>query len=302
MISICLTKFTEDPWSRIIMQGFFKALKNFDSFCTVEEIFGYPKKKYDLIILIGIRSIVKRNLDKSKIIPFCEKLIDMGDDAMDPRRNYEDIYLYFNPSSKKLYDHYQYIPKFILEEYLYPEPHDENYLNVYVDHFKYQNVSERDVSIIAIKKIFNDIQNSKVPLKVFYHTSKGIEVNRLTPEIPEIGTSQCASFIPFEDIAYYYRNTDVFLPTHRETQGMVAQEIAACGGITVLQDWMYPRTTHSQFPAMLYKNTQEIDFLFIKKVLKNYPKNEIITNTIKKCGFNNFQEKLKIIIKKLFKL
>ena len=300
MITICLTKFTKDPWSKIIMQGFVKALKNYDSFCSVEEIYGYPKKKYDLIILIGIRSIVKRNLDKSKIIPFCKKLIDMGDDAMDPRRNYEDIYLYFNPSSKKLYDHYQYIPKFILEEHLYPETRDDDYLNVYVDHFKYQNISERDISIIAIKKIFNDIQNSKVPLKVFYHTSKGIEVNRLIPEIPEIGISQCSSFIPFEDIAYYYRNTDVFFPTHRETQGMVAQEIAACGGITVLQDWMYPKTTHDQFPAMLYKQNQKIDFVFIKEVLKDYSKDQIRKNTIKKCGFNNFQKRLKVIIKKLF--
>ena len=81
---------------------------------------------------------------------------------------------------------------------------------------------------------------------------------------------------------------------------MAAQETAACGGITVLQDRMYPNTTHDQFPAMLYKANQEIDFLFIKEVLKNHPKSQIRTNTIKKCGFNNFQEKLKIIIKKLF--
>ena len=53
-------------------------------------------KKYDLLILVGILSIVKRNLDKSKIIPFCDKLIGMGDDAIESRRNYEDIYLYFN--------------------------------------------------------------------------------------------------------------------------------------------------------------------------------------------------------------
>ena len=133
------------------MEGFYKALKEPNLFCNVEKISGYPQKKYDLLILVGIRSLIKRDLDKSKIIPYCDKLIDMGDNSMDPRRNYEDIYLFFNPSSKKLYEHYRHIPKFFLEEYLYPEPRHNDVLNVFVDHFKYQNVSERNVSITAIK-------------------------------------------------------------------------------------------------------------------------------------------------------
>ena len=80
----------------------------------------------------------------------------MGDDSMDPRRNCEDIYFYFNPSSRKLYEHYQYLPKFILEEYLYPEHRNDDNLNIYIDHFKYQNISEREQSINAIEKICLD--------------------------------------------------------------------------------------------------------------------------------------------------
>ena len=300
MINICLTKFTNDPWEKVIMKGFLKALKQMESFCTVEEIYGYPKKYYDLIILVGIRPIVKRNLDKSKITNFCKKIIDMGDFSMDPRRNCEDIYLYFNPSSKKLHDHYQYIPKFILEEYLYPETRKDNVLNVYVDHFAYSNPTLRQESIDTINKIFLDIKKSDVNMNVFYHTSKGIEINRLEPEIPKIGVSQCASYIPFEEISYYYRITDVFLPTHRETQGMLAQEIGACGGITVLQEWMYPKTTHDQFAAMLYEKSQTIDFHFIKKVLSGLNKQEIRNITLTKCGFLNFKNRLKEIIEMLF--
>ena len=221
----------------------------------------------------------------------------MGDDAMDPRRNYEDIYLYFNPSSKKLHDHYRYIPKFVLEEYLFIEPREDETLNVYVDHFKYQNISEREQSVGAIKKIFKDINSSNVKMNVFYHTSKGIEVNRLDPEIPEKGVSQCSLYIPFEELSYYYRLTDVFLPTHRETQGMVAQEIGACGGITVLQEWMYPKLTHDQFPAMLYKHEQTIDFNFIREVLTKFNKEDLRKNTLAKCGFTNFQNQLHIILK-----
>ena len=41
----------------------------------------------------------------------------------------------------------------------------------------------------------NDIKKSDIPLNVFYHTSNGIETNRMTPEIPDENISQCAKFI-----------------------------------------------------------------------------------------------------------
>ena len=81
---------------------------------------------------------------------------------------------------------------------------------------------------------------------------------------------------------------------------MVAQEIGACGGITVLQDWMYPKTTHDQFAAMLYKDNQIIDFNFIKTVLGSMHKEKIRNITLSKCGFINFQNRLREIIQMLF--
>ena len=297
MIKVCLTKFTNDPWTKVIMRGFHKALK--DEF-IVEKIFGYPKKKYDLIILIGIRSIVKRNLDENKILPYCTKLIDMGDNGMDPRRNFEDAYIYFVPSNEKLYDHYYYLPKFILENHLYPNKEKSEVLNVYVDHFKCQTRKERQISINTINKIFIDIKNSNVPLNVFYHTSNGIELNRMDAEIPDENISQCAKFIPFEKITEFYRKTDIFLPTHRETQGMLAQEFGACGGITVLQDWMYPQNTHHQFPSIFYKENQKIDFAYIKTILDKHSKNEFRNIVLKYCGFENFKFELQKLIRLLF--
>ena len=47
MRSICLTKFTKNPWANVMMEGFKKALKNKLSLYNVEEIYGYPQKKYD---------------------------------------------------------------------------------------------------------------------------------------------------------------------------------------------------------------------------------------------------------------
>ena len=299
MINICLTKFTDDPWSKIIMEGFFLALKNNKDF-KVEKIYGYPEKKYHLIILVGIRSIIKRNLDANKILACCKKLIDMGDSAMDPRRNFEDAYIYFVPSSKKLYEHYYYLPKFILEEHLYPAKKKSEILNVYVDHFKYQTKKERQISINAINKIFIDIKNSNIPLNVFYHTSNGIEINRMDAEIPEENISQCAKFIPFKEITKFYRKTDIFFPTHRETQGMLAQEFGACGGITVLQDWMYPKNTHHQFPSIFYKETQRINFVYIKNIIDKHTKSEFRDIVLKSCGFENFKIELQKLIRLLF--
>ena len=70
--------------------------------------------------------------------------------------------------------------------------------------------------------------------------------------MPEIPDKEYLSLtcIPFETIAEYYRKTDIFLPTHRETQGMLAQEIGTCGGITVLQEWMYIINIY-QFPNVI---------------------------------------------------
>ena len=300
MRSICLTKFNKNPWENVMMEGFKKALKNKSSLYNVEEIYGYPQKKYDVIILIGIRSIVKQKLDKDKIIPYCKKLIDMGDSSMDPRRNYEDAYIYFIPSKKKLHKHYHYLPKFILEEHLYPSSKKEDNLNVFVDHFNYQNEDERDISIKVIEKIFFDLRNSDIQLNVFYHTSKGIEKNRFFPEIPKKGISNCSKYIPFEKITEFYRKTDIFFPTHRETQGMLAQEIGACGGLTVLQDWMYPRSTHHQFPAIFYKQDQKIDFKFLQKISQKHSKEEIRKYVLNQCGFNIFESKLNHLINTLF--
>ena len=175
MITICLTRFTDGPYVHVLMDAFYKALSAYKSKFKIFRQFGYPETKYDLIVLIGIRSIVKRNLDPKRILPFCTKLIDMGDSSMDPRRNYEDLYFYFNPSSKKKYKHYIYLPKFLFEEYLFPEQKREKGLTVFVDHFKFQNPNEKEQSILAIKKIFESLKSTNQISKVFYHTSKELK-------------------------------------------------------------------------------------------------------------------------------
>ena len=291
MITICLAQFTDGPWVKVTTNVFQKALSFYKSEFKTDVIFGYPKKNYDIIILMGIRAIVKQNLDTNKIRPFCKKLIDMGDSSMDPRSNSEDLYFYFLKSNKKLYNHYTYLPKPIVTDHLFPDKYDDDLLTVYVDHFKYQNEMEREITINAINKIFFSINNSKIPLRVFYHTSKGVELNRLSPEITD-SKAQIAKYLSHEEIAKYYRKTDVFFPTHRETQGMVAQEIAICGGVTVLQPWMYPKVTHREFAHILYDQQDEIDFLSIRNHLKKLSPKLIREHALKNCNLDKFKNEL----------
>jgi hypothetical protein len=303
MKKIALIKFVDGPWDRMIQDIFYKVLINEGSF-NVTKLHDYPKNNdfFDLIILCGIRSVIKNNLDAKRLKSSCKYLADMGDSGLDSRTGVEDLYFYFLPSDKKLYKHYYYLPKFVDEEHLYPEQSNDKLLTIFIDHYKHQNDKEIKISYDAIFKVFEIIKNSNFPLKVFYQTSKGVITNPKEPEIPKNNLKQDYKILPFEEIAKYYRKTNIFFPTHRETQGMVAHEIGACGAITLLQEWMYPKSTLHQFPHIIYHlEDKMIDFEKIFNYLND--KNRLILNrehVLKNVGIKNFSIHLLSIIKNIF--
>jgi len=303
MKKIALIKFVDGPWDRMIQDIFYKVLINDGSF-NVTKLHDYPKNNdfFDLIILCGIRSVIKNNLDAKRLKSSCKYLADMGDSGLDSRTGVEDLYFYFLPSDKKLYKHYYYLPKFVDEEHLYPEQSNDKLLTIFIDHYKHQNDKEIKISYDAIFKVFEIIKNSNFPLKVFYQTSKGVITNPKEPEIPKNNLKQDYKILPFEEIAKYYRKTNIFFPTHRETQGMVAHEIGACGAITLLQEWMYPEKTLHQFPHIIYHlEDKTIDFEKIFNYLND--KNRLILNrehVLKNVGIKNFSIHLLSIIKNIF--
>ena len=303
MKKIALIKFVDGPWDRMIQDIFYKVLINEGSY-NVTKLHDYPKNNdfFDLIILCGIRSIIKNNLDAKRLKSSCKYLADMGDSGLDSRTGVEDLYFYFLPSDKKLYKHYYYLPKFVDEEHLYPEQSNDKLLTIFIDHYKHQNDKEIKISYDAIFKVFEIIKNSNFPLKVFYQTSKGVITNPKEPEIPKNNLKQDYKILPFEEIAKYYRKTNIFFPTHRETQGMVAHEIGACGAITLLQEWMYPKSTLHQFPHIIYHlEDKTIDFEKIFNYLND--KNRLILNrehVLKNVGIKNFSIHLLSIIKNIF--
>jgi hypothetical protein len=303
MKKIALIKFVDGPWDRMIQDIFYKVLINEGSY-NVTKLHDYPKNNefFDLIILCGIRSIIKNSLDAKRLKNSCKYLADMGDSGLDPRTNVEDLYFYFLPSDKKLFKHYYYLPKFVDEEHLYSEQNNEKLLTIFIDHYKHQNDKEIKISYDAIFKVFEIIKNSNFPLKVFYQTSEGIVINPHEPEIPKNNLKQNYKILPFAEIAKYYRKTHIFFPTHRETQGMVAHEIGACGAITLLQEWMYPKSTINQFPHIIYNQEDKtIDFEKIFNYL-NY-KNRLMLNrqhVLNNVGIKNFSTHLLSIIKNIF--
>jgi len=201
------------------------------------------------------------------------------------------------------YEHYIHIPKFVDENYLYPEQTDK--VSVFVDHFKTQTEFERNISIKSLLYIFEKLKKYKNEIDLYFHSSKGIELNPENITIPGNKKSDF-KFIDYEEITKIYRKCHIFFPTHRETQGMLAQEIGACGGFTIMQEWMYPKETHHQFEHELYSFKQFVDFESILKICrtKDFIKKNRDT-VIKYCSvslFNNiFREKIFGILNKHFK-
>ena len=136
-----------------------------------------------------------------------------------------------------------YVGQGVDDKFLYPE-HD-NILTVYVDH-SFENRQERVQSILDQCREFYGYKKN---VRIWYHCADGIVENKFDK------CTEAYQFIPFEQLSSFYRKTHIFLPTHRETQGVVASEISLCGGLTLLEKWMYPKDIISSIPHQLYNNT-----------------------------------------------
>lgn len=266
MYKICLAEFISTPWNSRLREIIFKAFEKVSEKFLVELVEGYPDKKYDIIFLCGIRVLTKRNIDISKLRNLCKYIVEFGDDIDDARDVGADLYFFFNPSQKIIAGK-KYLPKLINEDSLYPDQSEK--LVLYVDHYKHQNLNEAKTSRQAIKFVFEQINNFRtlnIPFDVYFHSENGIEINPTKVNIPTNESQNC-KILDYEEVIKYYRKTHLFFPTHRETQGMLAQEIGLCGGMTVLQPWMYPKESHHQFRHLIYSFDNPIDLTELKEIL-----------------------------------
>ena len=187
---------------------------------------------------------------------------------------------------------------------MYPEQSEK--ISVFVDHYGCgsQTEREREISIRSILFIFENLKKYRNEIDIYFHSSKGIELNPEKITIPADKRNYYKN-IEFEEITKIYRKCHFFFPTHRESQGMLAQEIGACGGLTIMQKWMYPVETHYQFEHLLYDFNNFVDFRKVLNICKK--KNFIKKNrdrVIQNCSislFNQtFKNKIKMILSKHF--
>lgn len=266
MYKICLLTFNNTPWNDRLKRIIHSALLTEKDKFLIELIDGYPQKNYDIIFLCGIRVLTKSNLDIHQLKKYGRYIIEFGDIIDDPRDVGANLYFYFNPS-KKIIDGKKYLPKLINDTDLFPDHSDK--FTIYVDHYKHQNLNEAKLSREAIKFVFQQInifKQLKIPFDLYFHSEKGIEKNPTKINLPTKGSQNC-KILNYDEIIKYYRKTHLFFPTHRETQGMLAQEIGLCGGMTILQPWMYPKETQYQFRHLLYNFDSPIDLTKLKELI-----------------------------------
>ena len=297
MISVCLCLLNLSPWNTRVRDGLYKALIS-DSDFNVEITNELPlQKNYDFLILCGVKLIYKKKLDTQLLRSKVKFIVELGDDGMDPRKTDADLYFFFNPSRQIFYPNYKYLPKFIETDYLFPE-HDKK-KTIYIDHYRHQNENEKKISQTAIQFIFRQLFPFKKYFNIYFHSEKGIELNPNEISIPK-NEKHNYKQIEYKEICKYYRKSHLFFPTHRETQGMLAQEIGSCGGLTVMQEWMYPQSTHYQFNHEIYNFQTGINF---NKLIKMCDEYDFIENNrnhvLKNCSFKNFREKLIFELKKI---
>jgi len=300
-MKICVTKFNQDAWTLHAHKLFTDALKKSNFFNKVDSLNGYPDKNnfYDIIIVCGIRSLFKDQVDLIRLKKNAAYICDMSDFDQDKRSTIEDLTFFFVPS-KSPSSKFKFLPKPIDDNLLFPGHEKSEPMTVFVDHFGATNNGEIQVSKDALKKVFDEIKLCPFPLRVFYQHSTGIIENPTYPEYPLEGRKLSIKFLPFQEISKYYRKTHIFFPTHLESQGMLAQEIGLCGGLTVMQPWMYPQQSYDQFSKVIYSFGDKINWEALKKFMTN---EQILKNrkiVLNHCSFVKFQTSLVNHIKKIF--
>ena len=289
-MKICVTKFNQDAWTVHAHDLFTKALKKSNIFKVVDSLNGYPDKNnfYDIIIVCGVRSLFKDKVDLIRLKKHAGYICDMSDFDQDKRSTIEDLTFYFVPS-KALTNKFKFLPKPIDDNFLFPNHEKNEPMTIFIDHFGATNNGEIKVSKDALQKVFDEIKLCPFPLRVFYQHSTGIIENPIEPEYPTSGRKLDIKFLPFQEISEYYRKTHIFFPTHLESQGMLAQEIGLCGGLTVMQSWMYPQQSHNQFSKVIYSFNDKINWEALRNFItpKQIEKNRKIV--LYHCNFEKFK-------------
>ncbi len=280
--AICV--FNNRPWAYVIQKAVARCVSD-EMETTLFD--GYPPEdaRFDFLFLAGVRPVAKLNLDGARLRQNARFVVDFGDVPTDPRVNIEDIYFYFYENGPPHAAHYRRLPKFVFDDVLYPEQ-DDDIITVFVDHFLDRHAYQHLVA--------EQLRRCPYPLRVYYQSKDGIVENPDDATLTSAVDSRTDGFkiIPFDEIAPFYRKTHIFMPTHRETQGMVAMEIGACGGLTYMTPGTYPEQVTNTFSHVLYNEQHPIDWNAARDLVNPDNRRQFRDVVIKNFGFAKLKDAL----------
>jgi len=167
--------------------------------------------------------------------------------------NKSDI-IFYHIKSPSLVPNNYFVGQGLFTENLYvKEDRDFSRINVFVDHFYGKNQQDITDDILQyLEKIHN-----QYPVDVYFQNSYGITKNTFHRQNT---LNNKYKTYPHERLSKYYRKTDIAFPTHRESMGCFCPEIALCGGVSYLKDYMYHSEIRKNFKHVIYNNLKGIDW------------------------------------------
>lgn len=203
-------------------------------------------KKYDFIIGCGDTHF--SNNQYSKLMLAGPKVIEVNNLPIFKSNIIDHVFYTVNTQPKK---NTTWIGTATLENNLYVEERSTDKITVFVDHH-----SRRDDHTQEILEHLNSVKD-KYNLRILYHSPKGIIEDNFTYNK---GSNYRYKKYTHEEISKFYRQTDILMPTHRETQGMLAPEIAMCGGLVLMGKGMYPEEYIDKVRHIKYTSLSDIDW------------------------------------------
>lgn len=173
----------------------------------------------------------------------------------------------------------EYVGHCVPSEYLYIEEKTTDRINVFVDHAMPKRNDITNEILSYLEKVQKDY-----PIDVYHQNTTEITKNVF------VNNSMSYAVYPIEELHSIYRKMDVAFPTHRETMGSFAPELALCGAINVIKNGMYPQSIKKYFPHMSYNSFDEIDWNEILR--KTTEKETIRQETLKHYSIESYRNRI----------
>ena len=177
-------------------------------------------------------------------------------------------YMFYHLDIPSLNPRCFYVGQGLNPDYLYYEEKSDNQVVFFVDHHMPKRRDITQKILTALESVYDKYGDK---IKILHHANQGIRENYFIEEDLDLPT-----YVKYDygHMCQIYRTVDVAVPTHRETQGVLAAEVGMCGGISLIQPWMYPQPTLAKVPHILYKNwdinwDHLLDTVLDKKVKQN---------------------------------